>query len=534
MQLAKLDLRTRESALAGGAHGPALVPGNAEQSRLFRRIAGARAAGDADGGRSLDAGADRARSRRGSIRARSGTHGHRCAASAAERAGGARAHGHHARAAQLLGVQAAGAGAAAAASPTRISPIPIDRFLEKARVDRGLKAAPRADRRTLVRRAYLDLLGLPPTPAQVAAFVADDAPDAWERLDRQAARLAALRRALRPALARRGALRRLRRLRVRRASAQRVALSRLRHQVVQRRQALQPVPHRADRRRRDGLEDRPDAHRHRLPAHGPARAVPRERQSRAPLRLPRRDHRHHRQGHAGADRQLRALPQPQVRSDFGRRTTTRSRRRSSATSKPRCRWRRAPRPRRISRRTTEIDAKLADAEGGDRGDREAAPRSPGARADSHEVPRPHLPGGGKAGSRAHAGREAAGDPGLRSRQRSARRRSTRCCRPRSSRRRRTWRRRSRRSSKQRPAPLPMAEIATDGDHRFSPLGEGDDIVSCPKCRIPPPFPGSYVHKDGKYQVPPSYFLIRGDRGEPRLADEAGLHRRRSPTAIRRR
>src|SRR5687767_14236548 len=34
MQLAKLDLRTRESALAGGEHGPAIVPGNAEQSRL--------------------------------------------------------------------------------------------------------------------------------------------------------------------------------------------------------------------------------------------------------------------------------------------------------------------------------------------------------------------------------------------------------------------------------------------------------------------------------------------------------------------
>ena len=79
--------------------------------------------------------------------------------------------------------------------------------------------------------------------------------------------------------------------------------------------------------------------------------------------------------------------------------------------------------------------------------------------------------------------------------------------------------------RQRPAPLPMAEIATDGDHRFSPLGEGDNIVSCPKCRIPPPFPGSYVHKDGKYQVPPSYFLIRGDPREPRLADEARLHRR---------
>jgi hypothetical protein len=64
--------------------------------------------------------------------------------------------------------------------------------------------------------------------------------------------------------------------------------------------------------------------------------------------------------------------------------------------------------------------------------------------------------------------------------------------------------------KQRPPRLPMAEIATDGDHRFSPLGEGDNIVSCPKCRIPPSFPGSYLHKDGQYEVPPSYFLVRGD------------------------
>jgi hypothetical protein len=65
--------------------------------------------------------------------------------------------------------------------------------------------------------------------------------------------------------------------------------------------------------------------------------------------------------------------------------------------------------------------------------------------------------------------------------------------------------------KERPAPLPMAEIVTDGDHRFSPLGEGDEVVSCPKCRIPPPFPGSYLHKGpGRYQVPPSYFLVRGD------------------------
>jgi hypothetical protein len=59
---------------------------------------------------------------------------------------------------------------------------PIDRFLEKARQEHGLKAAPRADRYTLVRRAYLDLLGLPPTPSQVDAFMADRTPNAWEHL----------------------------------------------------------------------------------------------------------------------------------------------------------------------------------------------------------------------------------------------------------------------------------------------------------------------------------------------------------------
>ena len=59
---------------------------------------------------------------------------------------------------------------------------PVDAFLAKAMEERGLEPAPEADARTLVRRAYLDLTGLLPAPAETAAFINDPAPDRWERL----------------------------------------------------------------------------------------------------------------------------------------------------------------------------------------------------------------------------------------------------------------------------------------------------------------------------------------------------------------
>src|SRR5215813_5665537 len=59
---------------------------------------------------------------------------------------------------------------------------PIDAFLLSKMKAKGLKPSPRADRRTLIRRAYLDLTGLPPGPEEVEAFVKDSSPGAWERL----------------------------------------------------------------------------------------------------------------------------------------------------------------------------------------------------------------------------------------------------------------------------------------------------------------------------------------------------------------
>ena len=61
-------------------------------------------------------------------------------------------------------------------------PNPIDAFLLKSLEEKGLKAAPDADLRTLVRRVYFDLIGLPPTPEEMDAILADDRPGAYERL----------------------------------------------------------------------------------------------------------------------------------------------------------------------------------------------------------------------------------------------------------------------------------------------------------------------------------------------------------------
>lgn len=59
---------------------------------------------------------------------------------------------------------------------------PIDAFVLSRLESAGLAPAAPASRETLIRRASLDLIGLPPTPEEVAAFVADRSPDAWPKL----------------------------------------------------------------------------------------------------------------------------------------------------------------------------------------------------------------------------------------------------------------------------------------------------------------------------------------------------------------
>jgi hypothetical protein len=59
---------------------------------------------------------------------------------------------------------------------------PIDRFILAALETKELRPNARADKRTLIRRVYFDLLGLPPAPAEVEPFAADTAPDVYDKL----------------------------------------------------------------------------------------------------------------------------------------------------------------------------------------------------------------------------------------------------------------------------------------------------------------------------------------------------------------
>jgi hypothetical protein len=59
---------------------------------------------------------------------------------------------------------------------------PIDAFIARERAKHGLKPVPPADRATLLRRVYIDLVGVPPTRAELHAFLADRSVDAYEKV----------------------------------------------------------------------------------------------------------------------------------------------------------------------------------------------------------------------------------------------------------------------------------------------------------------------------------------------------------------
>ena len=310
-----LDLRLVRRMIEGGDSGPAIVPGKHEESLLWEQIdrdempPGEKklsAAREGDPRRWIDGGATTARPEPETL------------AAGVVITDEDRRSGRSSRSAGPPSPRVRDRGGCPDA----------DRRLPARRLEaKGLGFAPEADRRTLIRRADVRPdRACRRRPRRSTRSWPTTAPDAYERLVDRLLAVARLRRALGPALARRGRLRRLRgRTRPRTRCGRTPEVPRLRHPVVQRRQALRPSSSASSspatswsrrRTRTSPAADRRRADRHRLPPDGPRRH---RRAGGRPEDRPQRGGRRHGQDRLdlapGPDGRLRPVPRPPLRPD---------------------------------------------------------------------------------------------------------------------------------------------------------------------------------------------------------------------------
>src|SRR6266566_3880049 len=189
VQMSHLSLANRDSILKGGDHGGAILPGNAEGSLIYKRItgqvkpampmapvpaltneeiaavrdwinAGAPMSSGQTGATNENRADDASLLVYGNYRERKITDADR----------------------QWWAFKKPFAKEAPRVNDARWSRNPIDVFVRAKQEEKGLTPAPMADRHTLIRRAYLDLIGILPTPAETEAFVNDKSPRASENL----------------------------------------------------------------------------------------------------------------------------------------------------------------------------------------------------------------------------------------------------------------------------------------------------------------------------------------------------------------
>lgn len=172
----ELDLTTREGLLRGGSQGPAIAPGRAADSLLYRLVTHAAEPQMPDGAAKLpaesldllakwiDCGAPYDK----------------------PLAGGGDSDDIVKRIdpdeREFWSFRPLSPATVPAATREEWCRTPVDRFVLARLEAAGLAPAGPVSRTKLIRRAYLDLIGVPPTPAEVEAFVADPAADAFERL----------------------------------------------------------------------------------------------------------------------------------------------------------------------------------------------------------------------------------------------------------------------------------------------------------------------------------------------------------------
>jgi len=385
---------------------------------------------------------------------------------------------------------------------------PIDRFLEQARQEKGLKAAPRAPRATLLRRAYLDLIGMPPSPAETAAFLANTAPDAWERLI----------------------------------------------------DALLASPHYGERWGRHWLDvaryadssgfeqdyDRPNAWRYRdyviraFNNDKPYDAFLKEQIAGDELDV-KTDDTWIATGflRAGPRVAFREKDNPERRYEYldDLIATTGRGILGLTVQCARCHNHKFdPIPQRDYYslvtaffgyvETTHPLVPPAEAEAYEKKLREVEARQAPLKADIKKIEAPYAQRIRQEAykrfpdevRRAIAKPESERTPGERLLADQViggvsvtGRAVDRFLTPDEAAKRKQLTDQIAALDKEKPKPIPLAEIVTDGDYRFAPDGEGDEVVGCPKCRVWDVKGGSFLHTGpGKYEAPPSHLLIRGD------------------------
>lgn len=164
------DISTREALLQGSEHGKVVVPGNPAESQLYKLVAHVSEPGMPFKSKKLpDAAVEKFSEW---IRAGVPYGG------AAEDPDAAFA----AEAAKHWAFRKPARPEVPKVADTAWSKNPVDAFLAAGHTQHGVKPLPEANRATLIRRAYLDLTGLVPSPEEVRAFVNDKNLNAWEAL----------------------------------------------------------------------------------------------------------------------------------------------------------------------------------------------------------------------------------------------------------------------------------------------------------------------------------------------------------------
>ena len=177
--MANLDLKSREGALKGGQHGPAIVPGDSAASNLYKHVAGQEQPRMPLGGKLTDE--EIAVLKAWIDRGAEWDSGLTLSASVPANGPGT--------VKQFTAAQRNYWAFQKIVKPNVPSVkakgwirTPIDAFLLAKLEEKNLKPNPPADKLTLIRRAYFDLIGLPPTPEQVQAFLSDNSPQAFEKI----------------------------------------------------------------------------------------------------------------------------------------------------------------------------------------------------------------------------------------------------------------------------------------------------------------------------------------------------------------